>query len=218
MNDMNIPDGLPTLSAGDHGPDEGQACVMEYVALLNGEAWTDNPSCTHPLLAALAQLVNDRCTDEERGPLLVPLIGRLFGTTAGPEVDEPMARAIAENFGDYVELRGFAIEWRRGERDIPPRLGARTALTRFREFATTRIATMDGGRVENPMNSPTQGLLNPEGRFVRYTFDPPNSLTCPNAWRPGRPGEHPARPADPRRRHARPAAHGVRDRTGRRAP
>lgn len=74
-----IPNGLPTLSAGAHEPNQGKACVMEYVALLAGEEWTDSPTCTHPALAQVAQVVNDRLPDSERHRL-VPLIGRLFGT------------------------------------------------------------------------------------------------------------------------------------------
>ena len=76
---MTAPDGLPTLASGKHDPDDGEACVMEYVALLAGEAWTDSPACTHPVLAEAARSVNDRMHDDERH-LLVPLIGRLFGT------------------------------------------------------------------------------------------------------------------------------------------
>ena len=77
---MNIPNTLPTLSAGAHRPDEGNACLMEYVSLLAGEEWSDSPSCTHPALSKAAQIVNDRLSDDDRH-LLVPLIGRLFGTT-----------------------------------------------------------------------------------------------------------------------------------------
>src|SRR5690606_21964817 len=59
-------------------PSEG-ACVMEYVSLLAGEDFSDSPECTHPLLASAARVVNDYLPDNERH-LLVPLIGRLFGT------------------------------------------------------------------------------------------------------------------------------------------
>lgn len=76
---MTTPDFLPTLSSGAHGPGSGRACVMEYVSLLAGEKWSDMPSCTHPALARAAQRVNDSLPDEHRH-LLVPLIGRLFGT------------------------------------------------------------------------------------------------------------------------------------------
>lgn len=76
-----LPNGLPTLSAGFHRPGEGKACVMEYVSLLAGEEWTDTPACTNLVLARAAQAVNDGLRDDERH-LLVPLIGRLFGTDA----------------------------------------------------------------------------------------------------------------------------------------
>ncbi|KAA1399936.1 hypothetical protein [Aeromicrobium ginsengisoli] len=77
---MNVPEALPTLSAGSHDADHGEACVMEYVALLAGEAWSDRPECTHPMLAHEARTTNDLLRDGDR-PRLVPLIGRLFGTT-----------------------------------------------------------------------------------------------------------------------------------------
>ena len=77
---MSIPNALPTLSAGAHTPASGQACVMEYVSLLAGEKWSDSPTCTYAPLARAAQVVNDRLSDDNRH-LLVPFIGRLFGTT-----------------------------------------------------------------------------------------------------------------------------------------
>ena len=66
---------------------------MEMVSYLAGEAWTDTPSCTYRPLARAAQVVNDRLRDEDRH-LLVPLIGRLFGTTA-PVSDTAFARFAA---------------------------------------------------------------------------------------------------------------------------
>ena len=76
---MSIPNALPTLSAGAHKLGEGKACVMEYVSLLAGEKWSDSPTCTYRPLAMAAQVVNDRLSGDDRH-LLVPLIGRLFGT------------------------------------------------------------------------------------------------------------------------------------------
>lgn len=78
---IDLPDALPALSPGAHRPDSGEACVMEYVALLAGEPWSDRPKCTHPVLAQVALVVND-CLPDERRHELVPLIGRLFGTAA----------------------------------------------------------------------------------------------------------------------------------------
>ena len=85
---MNVPDALPTLSAGSHDSSAGEACVMEYVSLLAGEEWSDRPDCTHELLAHEARTTNDLLRDSDRA-LLVPLIGRLFGTTD----DSPELRA-----------------------------------------------------------------------------------------------------------------------------
>ena len=90
---MNVPDFLPVLSAGSHdSPSEG-ACVMEYVSLLAGEEWSDTPACTYRPLARAAQFVNDRLPDSERHRL-VPLIGRLFGTTL-PVNDSVFALRVA---------------------------------------------------------------------------------------------------------------------------
>jgi hypothetical protein len=85
---MTTPDFLPTLSAGSHDAEHGEACVMEYVSLLAGEEWSDRPDCTHPLLAHEARTTNDLLRDSDRARL-VPLIGRLFGTTD----DSPELRA-----------------------------------------------------------------------------------------------------------------------------
>lgn len=85
---MTAPDFLPTLSSGSHDAEQGEACVMEYVSLLAGEQWSDRPECTHPLLAHEARTTNDLLRDGDRSRL-VPLIGRLFGTTD----DSPELRA-----------------------------------------------------------------------------------------------------------------------------
>jgi hypothetical protein len=77
---MAVPDSLPTLSAGSHDASHGEACVMEYVSLLAGEEWSDRPECTHEILAHEARTTNDLLRDSDRSRL-VPLIGRLFGTT-----------------------------------------------------------------------------------------------------------------------------------------
>lgn len=61
---------------------------MEYVSLLAGEEWSDRPDCTHPMLAHEARTTNDLLRDSDRSRL-VPLIGRLFGTTE----DSPALRA-----------------------------------------------------------------------------------------------------------------------------
>lgn len=93
MTEFNIPAALPTLAAGPHAQGGGKACVMEYVSLLAGEDWTDMPLCTLPVLAVAAQTVNDMALDDERH-LLVPLIGRLFGSNGSGKYNQHQVQAM----------------------------------------------------------------------------------------------------------------------------
>ncbi len=64
---------------------------MEMASYLAGERWSDHPSCTHPLLAGLARVVNDHTTDEGRSGL-VELIPSVIGLTSeDPRVDALIA-------------------------------------------------------------------------------------------------------------------------------
>ncbi|WP_431906843.1 hypothetical protein [Nonomuraea jabiensis] len=54
---------------------------MELASYLAGERWSDHPACTHPLLAALARLVNDNTSDESRAQL-VHLVPTIIGLTS----------------------------------------------------------------------------------------------------------------------------------------
>lgn len=77
---------LPLLSRGAHNDPADGACLMEYVSLLAGEAFTDRPRCTHPLLAQLARLVNDISPQGARHELAT-LAPSLIGTgRADPRV------------------------------------------------------------------------------------------------------------------------------------
>lgn len=53
---------------------------MEFASYLAGERWSDHPSCTHPLLAQLARLINDYTSDAAR-PRLVGLVPSVVGLT-----------------------------------------------------------------------------------------------------------------------------------------
>src|SRR5258708_2340208 len=74
-----IPDSLPVISAGSHKSAAEGACVMEYVSMLAGEAFSDYPACTHRALARAAQIANDGLPDDRRHEM-VSRINRLFGT------------------------------------------------------------------------------------------------------------------------------------------
>jgi hypothetical protein len=74
MNEL--PYHLPQLRGGSHLTPEDGGCFMEYASVLAGESWNDQPSCTHPVLAALARLVNDATTPTGRLQLvhLIPYV------------------------------------------------------------------------------------------------------------------------------------------------
>jgi hypothetical protein len=78
---ITAPELVPVLSRGKHRNPRRGACFMEMASFLAGERWSDHPSCTHPLLADLARLVNDSLTDRMR-PLLIPLIPSVIGLTS----------------------------------------------------------------------------------------------------------------------------------------
>lgn len=87
---LNIPEGLPILSAGAHpSPAEG-ACFMEFNALLAGLPFNDHPSVVDRELGLALQICNDAMSDEGRISL-VPLLGRALGLVAPgwATVDDP---------------------------------------------------------------------------------------------------------------------------------
>jgi hypothetical protein len=77
---LAVPDQVPILSRGRHRNPRKGACFMEVVSYLAGERWSDHPSCTHPLLGALARHVNDRISDAGR-PRLAILTPSVIGLT-----------------------------------------------------------------------------------------------------------------------------------------
>lgn len=101
MAELNIPDGLPSLSHGSHHPNTQHACIMELVSMIAGEPWSDQPRCVNPFLRSAAICVNDTLADEHRH-LLMPLLGRFFGTNK-----TEVSRAIRSHLsGGRVRLDG----------------------------------------------------------------------------------------------------------------
>lgn len=68
---------------------------MELASYLAGERWTDHPSCTHPLVASVARLVNDHTSDHAR-QRLATLVPDVIGlTSADLRVDALIVRRCA---------------------------------------------------------------------------------------------------------------------------
>ncbi len=105
------PASLPVPSRSSHRSVEVGACVMEYAALLGGEAHSDHPARVHPLLADLCRRTNDRLGDDTRAGL-VRLVPALIGTAQplGPDGDPGVvSRAIADVYRRHLERRGAPV-------------------------------------------------------------------------------------------------------------
>jgi hypothetical protein len=74
------------LSRGGHKPTDNQACLLEAVAYVAGEPWSDQPACASPVLITYGQRLNDVLPDDLRQQL-IPFIPRIVGT-AGDGKDE----------------------------------------------------------------------------------------------------------------------------------
>jgi hypothetical protein len=116
-----VPELVPQLSRGRHRSPRSGACFMEMASFLAGERWSDHPACTHPLLAALARLVNDHTSDARRGDL-VELIPSVVGLTSDdPHVDlQIMLRAATTALPVVSEARQrvLAVAVLSGERAL----------------------------------------------------------------------------------------------------
>jgi hypothetical protein len=86
---------MPTLAPGQHRNPRKGACFMEMASFLAGERWSDHPTCTHPLLAAMAREINDRLGDRARQDL-VPMIPSVVGLNREDKrIDAWIAREAA---------------------------------------------------------------------------------------------------------------------------
>jgi len=94
MKSSTVPDGIPVLARGRHRTPRRGACFMEFASLLAGERWSDHPACTHPLLAQLAQRVNDHTSDAGRQQLM-PLIPSVVGRRGNDRTWLTLAVAVA---------------------------------------------------------------------------------------------------------------------------
>ncbi len=55
-----------TLERGSHEPnDTGHMCLLEAVAWVAGEKWSDQPQCVDPVLAAFGRAWNDGLDDAD---------------------------------------------------------------------------------------------------------------------------------------------------------
>lgn len=118
-HDADVPELVPQLSRGKHRSPRKGACFMELASYLAGERWSDQPACTHPLLASLARLVNDHTSDAGRGRLvtLVPSVIGLVSDDAHVDVEIALRSATtALPVASAERQRALAVSVLAGER------------------------------------------------------------------------------------------------------
>ncbi|MBW9205145.1 hypothetical protein KV097_04255 [Mumia sp. zg.B17] len=112
MRSSSVPELVPVLSPGKHRNPRKGACFMEFASYLAGEKWSDQPACTHPLLAGLARLVNDNVTDDTRTSM-VELVPKVVGLNSpDPRIHAAIcvrAAAIALPLSPRAHQRALAV-------------------------------------------------------------------------------------------------------------
>lgn len=79
---------VATLRGGSHHEQDAM-CVMEAVAYVAGEEWSDHPQCACPIITNAAIRLNDSINwDAQRDALLRPLIPLLIGTRSTPAIEK----------------------------------------------------------------------------------------------------------------------------------
>ena len=83
------------LASGSHQPN-GEACVMEAVAFVAGEPWSDHPECACPVISIFLRAWNDALPDNDRDQLLRPLIPRLINTRGSTALENRRSLMAAD--------------------------------------------------------------------------------------------------------------------------
>ena len=95
------------LRYGSHAPDS-QMCLLEAVAYINNEPWTDAPKCVSPVLAAFGRAWNDGMRSHAEREQLKQYIPLLPGTVASPAVEQQRSFMAC----DWL-IRTYSVTWLR---------------------------------------------------------------------------------------------------------
>jgi hypothetical protein len=130
-----------TLQSGAHDGDvPTEMCVMEAVAYIAGEPWSDHPICACPVISTFLRSWNDSLPcDADRDRLLKPLVLQLIDTRSTPLVEEKRSYLAL----DWL-IRVFTPRWL----DLVPALAPHgAALRNLTEIADMAGAVAAGERV-----------------------------------------------------------------------
>jgi hypothetical protein len=113
-------------------PDMPDACLMEAVAWVAGEPWTDRPACVSTVLGRYGRNLNDALPDDRRQELR-PLILQLIGTRGDGHDEARGYMALDWLIRTYtpawLDLAGLSVEAQqlRDMRRIADRVAAQAA-------------------------------------------------------------------------------------------
>lgn len=102
------------LRAMKHASFEDGACLMEAVAWVAGEPWSDKPRCACPVIGDFLRHFNDGLPDDRRTELLRPLVPLLVGSRSSDAVEMKRRQMIRlwiidTHIVTWVRLAG--LEW-----------------------------------------------------------------------------------------------------------
>ncbi len=86
---------IKLLDAGSHEKFSDGLCVMEAVAYVAREPFSDHPECACPVIGAFMRSWNDGLPADERQTLLLPLIPRLINTRGSKRAPRPDGGGLA---------------------------------------------------------------------------------------------------------------------------
>jgi hypothetical protein len=88
-------DARPLAKGAHDGPEDG-CCIMEAVAYVAGEPWSDHPECACPVISTFLRSWNDSLPDGERDTLLRPLVIKLVGTRSTKKIEHSRSLMCAD--------------------------------------------------------------------------------------------------------------------------
>jgi len=104
-----------SLDSGGHKNISDGMCVMEAVAYVAGEPWSDHPACACPVISTFLRSWNDALPDEQRTDLLRPMIPLMVGTRSTPSVEQRRATMAADwlvrvHTPAWLRLAGLTVQ------------------------------------------------------------------------------------------------------------
>jgi hypothetical protein len=101
------------LKSGAHEKHDA-FCIMEAVAFVACEPWSDSPECASPVISAFLRSWNDSLDDERRNKFLRPFIRRLINTRGNDTLETRRATMAVDWFvrvhtPAWLRLAGLTI-------------------------------------------------------------------------------------------------------------